>query len=136
MDKFPSGDIELPVYPVISITSVKYDDTDNTETTLTADTGGSPLGDYWSNLNGYCPFIRSTDGTWPTTYLNKPNVARVTMEVGHADPSAIHEDLRHAILVKVKEMFDHGGETIDGVSVEESVNTVEYLIAPHRKYNV
>jgi uncharacterized phiE125 gp8 family phage protein len=134
MDGFPDGDIELPVYPVNSVSAVTYSDSENSTVTMTED-AGSPVGDYWVSTSGMEPYIRAVAGAWPATYLDKPNSVQVTMNAGYSDPSDCPEDLRAAVLVKVKELFDNAGETIEGTSAEASINTVQYLIAPHRRYN-
>jgi len=131
---FPGGDLVIPVYPVRSITAFVYDDWEGTETALTEDTGGSPVGDYYKYLDGMSPFVRPVSA-WPAVQASKPNSVRLTFAAGYAYPSDCPEDMRAAVLVKIKEMFDHGGEVIDGVSVESAVNTTHYLTAAHRRWD-
>ena len=133
LDGFPDGDLMLPTAPVNSVTSVVYDDSENSSVTMTV-AAGSPIGDYWTSLVGVEPYLRAVGGAWPATYQDKPNAVRVTFSAGYSDPSLCPEDLRAAVLIKIKEMFDNGGETIAGVSVADATNTTEYLIAPHRRY--
>lgn len=139
LDGFPSGDIELPVYPVTAITAFVYDDGDDVETTLTEDTGSpSANDDYWPALDGQRPYVRATNG-WPATRLNKPGSVRITLTVGYAPDAspqfAVPDALKHAVLIRVKESFDNGGETITGMSVEAVSNTVSALLAPFRKWD-
>lgn len=130
LDGFPCGAIDLPVAPVQSITSIKYDDSVNDEITLVANT------DYFVSLAGKYPKIVPVT-TWPATYYNKPNSVRIVMVCGYAYSEDIPADLKHAILVKTKELFDHGGETIVGVNeVMPSANTVQALTAMHRRWNL
>lgn len=136
VDGFPEGEIEIPVYPIQSVTSVKYDDADNVETTLVANT------DYFVSLGGRYPKITPVS-EWPTAYEGKPASVRIVMVAGYDEGSAspttfgdnVPADLIHAIKVKIKELFDIGGETIIGANtVSPSVNTVEALTLPYRRW--
>ena len=136
LDGFPDGPIEIPIAPVRSITSVKYDNSLNEETTLVANTN------YFVGLGGRYPKIAPVS-SWPTAYAGKPASVRIVMVCGYDPGSAspitygenIPADLKHAILVKVKELFDYGGETVVGVSsAGPSANTVGELTRMHRRW--
>ncbi len=135
MDGFPSGgaDIEIPVYPVTAVSSVSYTDSDDATQTLTLDTGGSPEGDYWQSLDGMCPFLRPLS-LWPSYKLYKPASVQITMSVGYSNPEAIPNDLKHGILLRVKELFDTGGESVSGVSMSSAVSTFDTLTMPYRRW--
>jgi uncharacterized phiE125 gp8 family phage protein len=77
LDGFPAYDIDLQTYPVQSITSIKYDDSGNVETTLAAT-------EYFTQLSGPTPFVRPVSA-WPSTYLDKPASVRITMIVGYPE---------------------------------------------------
>ena len=135
LDAFPTGyysKIDLGVYPVNAITSIKYDDTDNAEQTLVENT------DYWVNLGGMYPCVQAVS-YWPETKYAKPASVRITMSVGYYDGSPVTavapDDLRHAILMRVKEFFDNSGES-ETQQTYETVNSVEHLIAMHRRLPV
>lgn len=133
IDGFPEGAIEIPIAPVQSVTSVKYDDGSNEEQTLVANTN------YFVSLGGRYPKIAPVS-TWPTAYAGKPSSVRIVMVVGYETSVAGYadnapQDLKHAIKVKIKEFFDHGGETIVGVNeVMPSANTVELLTRPYKRW--
>ena len=133
LNGFPSGNIDLGVYPVNSIASVAYDDGDNVEQTLALGT------DYWKSLGGMYPFLSPIDA-WPATKYGKPACVRITMSVGYFDgspvTSAAPDDLKHAVLMRVKEYFDNAGESITGQSVEQTVSTVKALTDMHRRITV
>jgi len=136
LDEFPCGyysRIELGVYPVNSITSVKYDDADGVETTLVEDT------DYWVNLEGMYPYIQAVT-YWPATQYAKPASVRIVMSVGYYIGSpvtaACPDDLRHAVLMRVKEYFDNSGESVTGQSVESTVSSVKALTDMYRRITV
>lgn len=137
LDGFPSGgaDIEIPVYPVSSITSVSYTDTDGNSQSLTQDTGGSPVGDYWAITEGMCPLLRPLN-LWPSYKLYKPASVQITFSAGYSDTSEIPEDLKHGILLRVKELFDHAGESVAGMSMASTVSSFDSLVMPYRRWRV
>jgi hypothetical protein len=77
---------------------------------------------------------------WPPTKYGKPDSVRITMSVGYFDGSPVTsvapDDLKHAVLMRVKEYFDNSGESVTGVTVAPTVNSVEHLIAMHRRLPV
>lgn len=119
LDGFPSRDIDLGTYPVQSVTSVKYDDDDNAEQTVSAS-------DYYTNLVGMTPSLRAVD-YWPSTYLDKLNRVRITFVAGYANVEDIPDDLKQAILAKVYQDFYNR----DG-----SGKLNPYLVDPHRRISV
>ena len=133
LDGFPSGSLDLGVYPVNSITSVVYDDGDNVEQSMVLGT------DYWQSLSGMYPFICPVD-LWPATKYGKPACVRITMSVGYFDGSpvtkACPDDLRHAVLMRVKEYFDNAGESVTGSEVFSTVSSVKALTDMHRRITV
>jgi len=135
LDGFPAGGgrIDLCVYPVNSISSFVYDDGDNVETTMVLGT------DYWESLGGMYPFLLPIDA-WPATKYGKPATVRITMAVGYYDGSPVTavapEDLKHAVLIRVKEYFDNTGESVTGQTVAATVSTVKALTDMHRRYPV
>lgn len=133
LDGFPSGNLDLGVYPVNSITSFVYDDADNTEQTMVLGTN------YWQSLGGMYPFLCPIDA-WPSTKYGKPACVRITMSVGFFIGSPVTsnppDDLRRAILMRVKEYFDNAGESITGQTVQSTVSTVKALTDLHRRIPV
>lgn len=127
LDGFPVSDIDLGCYPVASITSVKYDDTDGVEQTLVSGT------DYWPSLGGMFPLLAPVDG-WPTAYQGKPASVRITMAAGHASAATVPQDVKHAILLRVTEMFDRRGEAVEAVSVADTPLSLRELLGPHTRW--
>lgn len=135
LDGFPEGDIDIPVAPVQSVTSIKYDDTLLAEQTLVESTH------YFVRVSGRYPII-APKGPWPTAYSGKPGSVRITLLAGYPTNDSplnygerVPADLRHAILINVKERFDHGGETIvQSGQVSPSANTVDALTKHYRRY--
>lgn len=136
LDGFPDDVIDIPVAPLQGVISLKYDDLSNVEQTLTLDTH------FYARASGRYPIIQPA-GTWPTTCANKPGSVRITLLAGYDTANSpidygenIPADLRHAILIKVKEFFDNGGETIVGNNtVSPSANTVLSLTEQYKRWN-
>lgn len=125
LDGFQCRDIDLQIYPVQSITSVKYDEPAGTEQTV-------PTADYYQALTGMNPRLRSV-GYWPATLVNKPGSVRVLCVVGYEGTGDspisrenIPANLTQAILMRVYEMWNDP-------SVEAS--TDKGLAQPSRRYN-
>jgi uncharacterized phiE125 gp8 family phage protein len=79
LDDFPADDgaIELPAPPALSVTSVKYYDTDDTEQTLSS-------GAYELLTDGDVHKIALTpDNTWPTVSSEKASPVRVRFVTGY-----------------------------------------------------
>ncbi len=77
MDSWPATEIELCVWPLESVDSVKYDDTASpvTEQTLTVDT------DYYADTTTIGGRVRTLTG-WPSVAV-KPNAIRIRMTAGY-----------------------------------------------------
>ena len=126
LDGFPCAEVDLGCYPVASITSVKYDDADGVEQTMVSGT------DYWPDIGGMYPRILPVD-SWPATKAGKPASVRVVMVVGHASAASLAPDVKHAILLRVTELFEHAGESIEAVSIAETPVSMRLLLAPHMR---
>jgi len=94
LDEFPTSEIELTIEPVNTVTSIKYDDADNVEQTLTVTT------DY-TYSNG----IISPVGDWPATY-DKANAVRIRVVTGYSAANLIPSAVIAAIYLKIKELYD------------------------------
>lgn len=98
LHEFPS-EIQLPVSPVKSITSVTYYDSDNASQTLSSS-------EYDTDLKSVIPTITSADGyEFPDTYP-KPNAVIVRFVAGYV---ANHPDLatiKAAMLLYVEAHYD------------------------------
>jgi uncharacterized phiE125 gp8 family phage protein len=100
--------IKLPHPPVVSITSVKYIDTDGTEQTLSAS-------DYVLDDYPLVPFIREAYGTtWPTT-RDEPNAVRVRYVAGYGNASDVPATIREAIMLLVGHWTNFQNQAENGV---------------------
>ncbi|MCG7984733.1 MAG: hypothetical protein JAY90_18525 [Candidatus Thiodiazotropha lotti] len=94
LDEFPN-EIELPLFPVQSITSVKYIDTDETEQTLDSST---------YTLDQYSPrrwLLPTYNNYWPTTSTSA-NAVKIRYVTGWGDAGTdVPEDIKLAMLIAI-----------------------------------
>lgn len=126
LDAFPCGPIQIPLGPLQSVTSVKYDDTNGDEQTFgpenyTVDTVSKPG---WVVLN--------SDASWPST-LDAINAVRVRFVAGFTD---VPQVLRHAILMLVGHFYENRETTIVGTNAQALPFAVDALIAPFRRVSI
>jgi len=94
LDRFPD-EIELPMGPVQSITSVKYIDTDGVEQTLSSAV---------YTIDDYSPvpwLLLVEDNVWPDTY-DSANAVKVRYVAGWGDAGTdVPEDIKTAMLLVI-----------------------------------
>jgi uncharacterized phiE125 gp8 family phage protein len=116
LDEFPCEDeIEIPLFPLVSVTSVKYDDADAVEQTV--DTGDYTV-DAVSRLGRVIP-----TGDWPSTY-DRVNAVRIRFVAGYPVVTSIvttPEDIKHALHLLV----GHWYENREGVLIGETSAALE-----------
>jgi len=102
-DRFPSSEIYLGVWPIISIDSVKYDDTASpvAEQTLVANT------DYYADKTTIGGRVKSISG-WPSVAV-KPNAVRIRMTVGYVKDD-IPDIIKEGIKVYTAALYDRDCE--------------------------
>ena len=115
--KFPSV---LPIYPVQSITSVEYIDSDGATQALDS-------ADYYITTASMYPKMTAiTD--WPAVD-DRPDAVKITAVMGF---TATPEDIKAAILMRVKESFDRRSESVAGISTAPAFVRIADLLVPHR----
>jgi uncharacterized phiE125 gp8 family phage protein len=128
LDSFPDkGFIRLPFGNLQSVTSVKYKDTDGTETTLTVTT------DYLVETNGEgCGRIVLPYGvSWPSVTLYPSNPITIEFVCGWTAAASIPKKIKHACLMICADLYANRGEKIIGQSVVED-KTADRLLASYR----
>jgi uncharacterized phiE125 gp8 family phage protein len=117
LDEWPIEDyIELPYGNLQSVSSVKWKDSDGTETTLT------PTTDYLVEKNGdqkgriVLPYGES----WPSGELYPSNPITITFVCGWATRADVPKKIRHAIKMIVADLYLHRGDRITGLTVTEN----------------
>lgn len=119
------GLIGLPHAPLISITSVKYDDEDGVEQTFPADK-------YSLDPDGV---LLAYGEAWPTTRRRRGAV-RIEYEAGYVD-DAIPAPIRSAILLMVGDLYANRETVVVGPGAAKvpMSTTVEHLLAPFRRWS-
>lgn len=124
--------LRLPLYPVISIASVKYSDPDGAEQTIDASNYSLKSDD----RSAYIEFI--TDYCFPS--LNTASAAVfVSYVAGYADEgtetktSTAPASIKHAILLLVSHWYQNRDAVVVGDQAAELPMAVTALIAPFRR---
>lgn len=118
--------LRLPLYPVTSITSVKYDDTEDAEQTIT-NTNYDLLDD---DLGA---FVRFKDAySFPSIHDDRPAV-RVTYVAGYASAAAVPDAIKQAMLLLIRHWFDNPSAVIVGTISSPAPMAVDALLAPWRR---
>lgn len=120
--------IDLGIYPVTSIDSVVYDNSSNTETSLTLTT------DYWQLLSGKYPKIAPVT-SWPATYSGKIGAVRISFTAGYTQTDDIPGDVKHAILMQLKQYFDYGNDWILGTHATPT-NAINQMLFQHKRLHL
>jgi len=105
LDKFPSEDfIKLPFGNLQSVTSIKYKDSDGTETTMTVTT------DYLVETNGDgCGRIVLPDGaSWPSDSLYPSNPITIKFVCGWTAAASVPKNLKRACKFAAENAYYHG----------------------------
>lgn len=116
LQEWPKGDrIKLPFGNLQSITSIKWKDTDGTETTLTAVT------DYLTETNGdQCGFAVLPYGcTWPSNSLYPSNPIAIRFIAGWTTAALIPSTVKSAIKMRCSKLYESRGEDVLGQTVSE-----------------
>ena len=124
LDGFSSR-IALPIWPVQSITSVKYTDGDGNEATMDS-------GDYQlitsRKPNEVAPAYL---GTWPTPRADYDSV-RVEFVVGYGVAgSNVPADIVQAVMMTIGDFFENRENTLIGMTAQELPFGVKALLSPH-----
>jgi uncharacterized phiE125 gp8 family phage protein len=121
--------LRLPLAPAISITSVKYDDANGDEQTVSG-------ADYSLLNDDLGPFVRfSNDFSIPAISNVRPAV-RVAYLAGYPTVTGAWsgpEDIKHAIALLVRHWFDNPTAVVVGVGAQEMPMAVDALLTKYRR---
>jgi uncharacterized phiE125 gp8 family phage protein len=122
LNTFPAGEILLPLGPLISVASVKYDDVDAVEMTVAAenyvaDTVRNP--GYAVPVFGY---------SWPATAAGGINSVRVQFQAGR---SLIPPQVKPSVMLLVEHWYNHR-EAVSDLNLSEMPIAAYPLIASLR----
>lgn len=125
------GYLVLPACPLVSITSVKYDDVNNAEQTLASS-------NYQADTASMPGRIRYTSSAVLPELYDKPNCVRIRYVAGYgasnatdAGQSAVPAPLKSAVLLRLGELYEVRSESVGGMMTPVSL-TVQRLIASYR----
>ena len=103
LDAFPSvRQIEVPLAPLASVTSITYSDSDDTSQTLSSS-------DYSVLAYDDSPGSVELNATssWPTTY-DKSDAVTIRFVAGYGNADDVPETIRQAILLHTRYAYDGG----------------------------
>jgi uncharacterized phiE125 gp8 family phage protein len=121
--------LRLPLVPVASIASVKYDDPDDVEQTVSA-SNYQLLED---ELGAYVRFPSTF--SFPNLHIEPPRV-RVAYVAGYGAASAVPDAIKQAMLLMIRSWFDNPSATVVGLPVQAMPMAVDALLAPFRRSRV
>jgi len=134
LDAFPSDGIEIPLPPLLSITSVTYVDTAGVTQTVSSD-------DYEVDTANEPGWVMPGDAGWPST-MDTINAVRVRFRAGYegdegASPAGA-TGVPVAIKLAMKQMIGHWFNSresvVVGVSAADMPQTADMLLASYRMY--
>lgn len=129
LDFFKDLQIDLGTYPVNSVTSITYVDTDGATVTM-------PSADYvLDTFSKPAQIALAFDKTWPAV-RNQPNAVTVTFEAGYTgDTSPVSNELpkalKQAMLLTITDLYENRGAIGSKQNYEIPV-MAQYLMAPYR----
>ena len=128
----PEGYVQIPIGPLIEVSSVNYVDPDTESETVLSNSEYEV--DTYSFLGGIQP---STSG-WPAT-MSTINAVRVRFIAGYPDigtsptTSSVPSSLKQAVLLLVRDMYDFRGTVHPGV-ITKRPEAIRYLADPFQTY--
>lgn len=102
LDDFPYEPIQLPRPPLQSVSSFKYTDYEDTETTWAA--SNYIVDDYSEPAE----ITRAYDVSWPTVTLKPTNAIKIRYVTGYGAADDVPEKIKQAIILLTMHWFDHG----------------------------
>lgn len=120
---FPLCEIEIPLPPLVSITSIAYVDEDGDNQTYTEHrTFGVGLAARHGRI------LPAYDGDWPDTRQDTPEAVTVTFVAGYSE---VPTPIKHAALLMVGDWYLHREETSE-MNLHTMPHASTALLAPYR----
>lgn len=137
MDDFPSDEMRISKPPLISITSIKYFDINNTQQTLVENT------DFTVDEFNEPAWVLPSSSGWPTVYSDGINGVEVIFVAGYQDSLSSPLDLadkvpasiKHAVLMDVAHLYENA-ESSSSFNVRSVPMGYESLLFPYRLLNL
>lgn len=131
LDDFPASEFRLPLFPLSSVTSIKYTDEDDSESTFSSD---NYVVDNYSRPGRVT--LKST-ASWPSVTLKESNAVKVTFVAGYgATESSVPEPIRQAIKLLTADLYENRESLLvaQGVTVMR-LDIAQVLMANYRSFN-
>lgn len=133
IDHFPVHEIKIPLPPLQSIESIKYDGSDGLETTLATD-------QYYVDDVSEPGWVVPIVGGWPTAVLDAINAVRIRFVAGYDATADSPPDLagnvpraiKQAMLLYIGNFHEHREENIVGLTTMKLPFAAENLLRPFR----
>lgn len=126
MDQFPWNEIKIPLPPLQSISSIKYDDLDGVEQTISS--SNYIVDNVAKNKPGWVVPVASY--TWPTT-MDKINAVRVRFVGGYGMATQIPTPIMRAMYCLIGHWYGNR-EQVTPVTLSEMPMGVDALLANYR----
>lgn len=130
LDKFPSmlspgSMIEVPLPPLVSVTTVKYTDTDGVQQTLSASL-------YDVDINAERGRITPAYGeVWPSTRAEM-NAVEIRIVAGYGATAFVPVKIKQAMLLLIGHLYERREDTVVGVTPARVPQASEWLIADYQ----
>jgi uncharacterized phiE125 gp8 family phage protein len=127
LDDFPAcEEIELDQPPAVSVTHLKYYDSDNVLQTFSS-------GSYALDASNIVPrIVLATTASWPTAY-ERPNAVQITYVAGYgAHGGLVPPPLRHAMKLLIGHWYENREPVVTGTIATDIPMTVTRLLQPYR----
>lgn len=126
-DAFPSGPLQIPLGPVISIDSVEYVDP------VSGNYVAWNAANYETDLVSLEAWIAPVD-SWPTP-MTTLNAVRITFTAGYADAASVPPAIRHAMLLLIGTWYENRAASSE-TPMTEIPFAATALLAPFRRVGI
>jgi uncharacterized phiE125 gp8 family phage protein len=131
LDHFPVHEIKIPLPPLQSVESIKYDDPDGFEQTLATD-------QYYVDDASEPAWVVPITGGWPTAVLEAINSVRIRYVAGYEPTTDSPPDLagnvpraiKQAMLLHIGSFHEHREQNIVGLTTMELPFAAQNLLRP------
>lgn len=125
-DAFPDcSEFELPLAPLVSVSSVTYLDADGASQTLSASTG------YQVSTSGVLPRIALAPGaSWPTTEADRLDAVTIRAVHGYGAASAVPAPIARAVALLFATLYDQREDFVIGNLAHEVPVASRNLLRP------
>jgi uncharacterized phiE125 gp8 family phage protein len=121
--RYWTDEIILPVWPLSSVTSIKYYDTDGTEYTFSST---------YYHVDTYSrpgKVVLRSGYSWPSVFLQTSNPILITFVSGYgSEASDVDPNLREAIMLLAGHLWNHREESIEEIMVRKNFFAVDELL--------